>query len=336
VAGSSVPYQLRINKHVDRILFSEALGFLDQRWPRDAGHLYVSMGGLTLQDHRVIHGRFPHSHLMSIEEDETTHSRQLFNCPYGFITCKHMTSAQLIADFEAILEAVECRAATVWLDYAAANQRLLQLRETETLVGKLAVGDIIRVTMNANPSTLVPARDDKADVVVQRERLEVLSGQIDDYITTPPSAGAMTSAGLARVLVGAIRTAMLRGMDANLGLTLHPLLLLRYNDLMHQMVTVTAALVPKTFTRMRVYRRLKTWPYFANTWGGLRELSLPDLTARERMCIDQHFLQRIDVGDLLNALPFPIGRNKRNSLALLSAYVDHYRVYPDFMRVLVT
>lgn len=75
------PYHLRINKSVDRLLLVDAiralgpaLGVVDF-----SEFTYHTLAGPFLEDLRVMTHFFPEMQMISIESDEQTHKRQLFN-----------------------------------------------------------------------------------------------------------------------------------------------------------------------------------------------------------------------------------------------------------------
>jgi hypothetical protein len=122
MSGENVPYHLRPNKHVERLLFVELLEHFD-RWRRVSDAAYVSLGGRLLEDQKLIHDRFGTTHLMSLESDEITYKRQVFNVPLGLISCAHRSTGQFVEEFDVITAAWGEVNRIIWFDYASATGR---------------------------------------------------------------------------------------------------------------------------------------------------------------------------------------------------------------------
>lgn len=148
MSGQNVPYHLRTNKFVERQLFLDILDFV-RVWNGSSRYVYASMGGRFLEDFKLLNDRFAIEHMICIELDETTWRRQEFN-RLGFIECRNQSSGEFIEGFDKLVDLHRDKKVIVWLDYAAANMRGEQLGEYRQLVSKLASGDVVKITLNAN------------------------------------------------------------------------------------------------------------------------------------------------------------------------------------------
>lgn len=151
MSGHNVPYQLRPNKFVERQLFLDILDFV-RIWNGPSKYLYASMGGRFLEDFRLVNHRFAIEQMISIEKDATTCNRQQFN-RLGFIDCRNQSTGEFVDDVERVTGLYPGRRLVVWLDFATANERGEQLGEFRELITKLAVGDVAKITLNANPQS---------------------------------------------------------------------------------------------------------------------------------------------------------------------------------------
>ena len=146
-------YRLRPNKHVDRELFAELVSLLvTASDPND--YVYISMGGNHLSDHIAIYRRAVCAKLYAFDLNQDVVDRQKFNVPFDGVVCKAHTSGELPTLLDGIVEDFDAKHVIVWLDYTE-PKRLEQLSEIQAIVEKLQVGDIIRVTMNADLSGLL-------------------------------------------------------------------------------------------------------------------------------------------------------------------------------------
>ena len=75
--------------------------------------------------------------------------RQKFNLPLRCITRRHEKSGDFIASYSIKGPAM------IWLDYASPRELRVQVEEYEALISRLQLHDIVKITLNANPDTLV-------------------------------------------------------------------------------------------------------------------------------------------------------------------------------------
>lgn len=332
MSGEGVPYYLRPNKAVDRLLFVEALRHIDH-WKSISKYSYVAMGGRLLEDFRLVHSEFSVHNMHSFEEDGATLSRQEYNKPYSFITCHHLSSDELIADFETFSTNHNIKNCIVWLDYAAANGRQVQLREYGALLRKLNSGDVVKLTLNAAPHTLGgPALSKKDFQVAAFAKLKNDLGKFFD-----PNAfdeTHITNEGVAKILADAAKYVVTEAMAGSSNVQFQPLGLFRYSDGPHQMLTISGILVDKGKRSNLIKKsKLESWPYFAPDWEKIHLISVPDLSLKERQFIDKLLFTK-DVSGISAELPFQLDGKIDKSKMILENYVEHYRRYPTFIRAL--
>lgn len=333
MSGSEVPYHLRPNKFVERQLFFEALKLVD-RWQPIEAYCYISMGGRFLEDFRQIHSAFNIKKLISIEADQHICSRQEFNRPIGSLRCLHMTSGDLITNFDETIEDFASYNQIVWLDYADAGQRFAQLGELESLVRKLGNRDIIKITLNASLSTLGTPLSLRPEELQEHRFSNARSKLGNDYLpsNTLFSAKDMTNEGFGKILTHAVQNALKRGLKGR-GLIAVPLSSFLYND-QHQMLTYSAVLLaendqPEFFEKTKI----KDWEFYIED-NAPRYIRVPDLSLKERLTIDaMSFIKTAE--EIHNLLGFKFDKEDSSSLEVLQNYIKHYRRYPSFLRALV-
>src|SRR5258708_31145042 len=169
MSGEKIPYHLRPNKFVERALFVDILAHINRQSPI-SDYLYVSFAGSYLEDFKVIHSAFGNRKMLSLEQTDWVYQRQQFNAPYGCVRCTNKTSQQFITDYADILNSFGNPQVLIWLDYAAADKIREQLTEFEAIVAKLKRLDILKITVNASPSSLDGASEADNDLEEQEQR----------------------------------------------------------------------------------------------------------------------------------------------------------------------
>ena len=140
-------YKLRPNKAVDRELFIALLTRLSAPLRIENYH-YVGLGGAFLEDFRMVHARLGITRMTSIDSDEQTHLRQRFNRPIESVECVHV-------ELEDYLDETEFEVPVVlWLDFTDPKKIQSQIDLFARQVEELPIRSILRITLNANPSSL--------------------------------------------------------------------------------------------------------------------------------------------------------------------------------------
>jgi hypothetical protein len=346
VTTSAVPFHLRPNKHIDRRLFVELLNRLSDLRPiRSYG--YISMGGAFLEDARLMYNELSITRLLSIEHLEREHKRQLFNRPFSFVRCKHIDVDELVERYdECIQDLGDPRNVVIWLDYqdARRDKQLVEIREVSTV---LQAYDVVRITMNANPTSLddvaVPedqlrpptTADDEEeplseDMQRKQARLTRLRYQLGDFAPAKMMLKDLTRSRLPSILSQAVYQALRSGIGR--GLEIQPLANFAYADL-QPMLTVTAAVWPQADAPTNVNRcDLPTWPFYTSLPESIIAIRVPTLSIRERTEMDRAMtLAQSDglIGDDGAQL------TENFSAADLEQYRRFQRYYPVFARLAV-
>lgn len=333
MSGADIPYQLRPNKHVERQLFWELLEHID-RFNSIQDAAYISMGGRFLEDFKQIHAKFGTKKLLSIESDFVVHERQVFNKPIGALICRRMTSGELVTDFERITDELKAKNYIVWLDYASSKERLAQLGEFESLVKKLAVNDVVKITMNASLRTLGEQKIGESHEDFQKHAFDKLRSKLGTYF--PNAAGLdhnnITGDGVSEILMAAIKNAALAGISSSSSISVRPLSAFLYNDGFHDMLTVTCILLDKSKQAdFLASTRLETWQFTTPDWSTPIKIFIPDLSLKERIAIDGNLFGKPD-DEVHSELTFSFNENRSISFEIFQNYVTHYRRYPGFFR----
>lgn len=332
VSGALVPYHQRQNKAVDRHLFVELLTRLNRKLPIST-YTYVGFGGAFLEDFKLIHAGFGNKKLISLEQDDIAWRRQQFNVPISCITCLKQNSRDFIDGYGIDSNAI------IWLDYALARKTREQMGEFQALLPKLREYDIVKITINANLETLreSQSRDKNGKLeskeVRSQKRFDEIQKRIGDFIPQGFGAESMTPDEYPRILLKAFEGAANESMKGRADVLFQPLMAFVYNDMAHQMLTLSGIVLCKK-QRAKFLREceLSRFKLASLKWGEYKKIMLPALTARERLFIDR-YLPKWGEKTIQKRLKFWFDSDENKSLEILRNYIQFYRQYPNFHRV---
>lgn len=334
LSGSRVPYHLRQNKAVDRQLFLELLNRV-HRYADITKYDYIGFGGLFFEDFRAIHSLFAMKRMISLESDEVAYQRQLFSRPLSCITCRNQDSSEYIKTFSAKGNSIH------WFDYANPKQLREQFQDAETLLPKLESGDVLRVTFNANPEALGGSSTRNKDGTLRtveennQAKLDKLKDRIGDYLHAGTTPAQMSLANLPRTIALAYKTAVTNAMKSRPDLSFQHLSAFVYSDASHQMITITGIVI-NTEEEDAFYKKtdFKKWRYASLTWGDFKKINLPVLTLKERLYIDQNLPKWLHPRSK-RKLIIRLDKDPESHDEYLNSYVDYYRHFPNFHRVMM-
>lgn len=333
MSGGNVSYNLRPNKFVERQLFIELLGkIVSTRSPDE--FVCVSLGGPQLEDQRLVHRRLGVRNLISLEASPAVYERQLFNLRPSYIECRNESTGDFIRDFDEFTQKYYEKTYIIWLDYTSPGQRRDQLVEYQTLLSKLWTRDIVKITMNANSYTLSPHDRDEPWKEVYKRRREALRRQLDGYLprSLPETISNET---LPYVLCEAIMRASLDALQNKPELSPVPIAAFVYQDGVHQMLTVTVCIEsPNRVNQFCEELTTRGWEYLPSRWWDCTRIKVPNLTAKERLYIEQKLFSEDDE-TVHEKLPFRLDQDEGVSLSMLREYARHYCRYPSYFQVVL-
>jgi len=331
MGGENVFYSLRPNKFVERQLFVELLSIADPgRDPNE--RVYISLGGLQLEDHRLVHCRLGIKNLISIEADPTALQRQLFNRRPSFILCKNCTTGDFVQEFSTYANEYNDKSFIIWLDYTSPQERYEQLVEYQTLLGELGEGDILKITINVNSQTLGEFDRGETAEEFHIRRKEKLRTQLDEYYPSKIPEQLNTKS-FPYVMCRAVRKAALKATQGNPNLYPIPIAIFVYRDGPHPILTVTVHLGSNE-NNVEFCRRLETsgWNYLPSDWDEITIIKVPNLTAKERLYIEGLLVEE-EHEIIHEMLPFRLDEDETVSLEMFQEYARHYCRYPSFFVV---
>lgn len=328
--ASSLPYQLRPNKAVDRELFLSLLSRLAALL-RLEDYTYIGLGGPFLEDFRLIHSRLGIGKMISVEAEEAVHKRQLFNRPVPGVECRHSTLEDFIdaTDFEVPV--------ILWFDYTdpkALTKQIARFAETVTSIPEYS---IMRITMNADPGSL--GQPDKGETqpaphgvkdesdgrpTLYEWRLNQFRNRMGAQYPGDTQPAEMERTQFGRPLLRALHLAVSAELQNCPGKTVSWLLATHYAD-GQIMVTATILVLPNDphLTQIAI-NFVKDWQFYSTPQAPL-VLDMPVISARERLTLEAHQGRNAEMDYALPDSKFggdPVESFKR-----------FYRVFPHFTKV---
>ena len=333
MSSSAIPYHLRPHKAVDRRLFLDLLARCE-RYKSLARHTYISMGAFPLEDHKQVHRILGTKKLISFDYDGDIVARQIFNKPIDGCHCLKIKSGDLIANLDAEMKGckINNNGVLFWLDYTDPKEIRSQLLEFHTLLDTLAVGDVVRVTVNAEVDSL--SRDQKDGKPEYQEKLRAkrfkkLSERLDDYLPYSVKADDMTVEGLPTAYSKAFAEAARLAFPASSRNTFMPLSLVRYAD-GQQMLSMTGMIIERrNIEKFLKATHIRSWPFWSSDWTKVHKLIVPSLTVRERL-----YLEKCVTSKSSPSIIKDIGFHKAGGISMrdfLASYKKYYRFYPSLL-----
>jgi hypothetical protein len=326
-SGASLPYRLRPNKAVDRELFLGLLGRLAATLKLES-YRYVGLGGPFLEDFRLIHARLGIDDMVCVEAEEGIHKRQIFNRPVDCIACVYDTLENYIdsTEFE--------KPVIIWFDYTEPGKITEQIERFSRTIAEVPVNSILRVTLNANPTSLGdPEPHERAVEVggmgrssdqkktVQEWRLDRFRERLGSLFPSDLKSDGMTFKNFGRSVLRALYLAVEK---ETLSLTDRKIVWALATHYADGQPMVTATLIVYGPEASPVEGLVKDWGYFSTPDTPLL-LDMPALSTLERLTMES-------CDDAKKRLGFELPKSDMGVDPFLS-FKKFYRVFPHFSRV---
>jgi hypothetical protein len=324
--ASSLPYQLRPNKAVDRELFLSLLSRLSGSLKLE-DYTYVGLGGPFLEDFRLVHSRLGIASMVCVEAIESVHKRQKFNQPIPTVVCKHATLEEYIdaTEFE--------KPVIIWFDYTDPRAVTKQIARFAETVTSIPVNSVLRITLNAAPDSL--GRPDPGEIQVSPDgvkdegdprptlyewRLNRFRDRIGKLFPSDTRADDMERTRFGRALLSAIELAVSNELLSCPDRAVQWLLATQYAD-GQPMITVTILV---TANGSSVGDAIKGWSFLSSPESPLL-LDMPVISTRERLTLEAHAGKSAEM-----SYDFPESNLGADPV---EAFKRFYRVFPHFSRV---
>jgi len=291
---------------------------------------YVGFGSYMFDDFKILHNNLGMADMISLESDADVCKRAEFNKPYQCITVLHTKSSDYIA--QVFLE----QPCIFWLDYTAPRDFGEQFSDFCTIISKMNSGDIIRITLNAEPSSLLGRQIERETPLedLYKKRYKVLRDRIEPYIPSDVNENCMTSKKYPLALLRCLMTAAMQTLPPYPLQTkeLFPLFSSVYAD-GQQMVTLTAIVVNGNDIRQNIQECLLQHENYINfKWDEPCPINVPSLTPKEIIYINNFLPIKNSTDEIKRNFDF-IFQGEAEAGDPLSSYVNYYKYYPNFHHV---
>jgi len=313
-AGSSLPYRLRPNKAVDRELFLSLLMRLAPKLALEKYH-YVGLGGPFLEDFRLIHGRVGIAKMTCIETEEQVHKRQLFNRPIASIECVHKSLEDYLDETNLDSPAI------IWFDYTEPKGITSQIERFARTIGTVPIGSVLRITLNANPSSLGRPDGNLSEAELMEWRLQAFQRRLGALFPNGLIADGMKQENFGKSLLHALKLAVEKEVLSFRDRRIVWALATHYAD---GQAMVTAALVVCQNDDKTIEEVVKAWEFHATTDAPHR-VDLPALSTLERLTMESSDDAQAKMG-----FELPTSNMGENPFDVFKKF---YRIYPHFSRV---
>ena len=313
-AGSSLPYRLRPNKAVDRELFLSLLMRLAPKLALEKYH-YVGLGGPFLEDFRLIHGRVGIAKMTCIETEEQVHKRQLFNRPIASIECVHKSLEDYLDETNLDSPAI------IWFDYTEPKGITSQIERFARTIGTVPIGSVLRITLNANPSSLGRPDGNLSEAELMEWRLQAFQRRLGALFPNGLIADGMKQENFGRSLLHALKLAVEKEVLSFRDRRIVWALATHYAD---GQAMVTAALVVCQNDDKTIEEVVQAWEFYATTDAPHR-VDLPALSTLERLTMESNDDAQAKMG-----FELPTSNMGENPFDVFRKF---YRIYPHFSRV---
>lgn len=318
-------YHLRTNKAVDRFLFIKII----KRIINDnetADYTYYSFGGPYLDDFRLMHENFSEMNMVSIERDLEVFKRQEFHRPSKNIRLLHNDLHSFLSQYNP-----GDQKSIFWLDYT--QLEYYQFEEFMLLLGRVAPGSIIKITLMSQPSHYQnfpnEAKDSSGEYIKDKRKMfrnsfqEVLPRSDIDIPISPLE--------FAKLLQDMLQIASQKALPSSAGgLVFQPLFSCFYKDGMG-IFTLTGVVCEKK-VRQKIKKQFSKWKHANLVWRkNPTRIEIPVLSTKERLHMQRHL--PCSGGDLLRSLGYKI--DGKRSLEQMKNYAEFYKEYPYFIRAVV-
>lgn len=316
------PYHLFYNKAIERSLFIELLQLIDASgaFKNLSTYRYVGFAGATWGEFREIATRFGLRKMVSVEHDLDTAHRQKFNKPYSFMKVHHGNIMDFLTQDSSTANNI------YWLDYTSPKELQEQIEQYTSVIEKSLNGDIIKITLNAECSSL--GCEDASHMERSAKRFEKLRSRIQpSLIPSWGDASYITLAKYPELLRGILQNAVERACQPST-FDFIPLSSFIYKD-GQQMLTLCGVIVDKNETaiRDRLYKKLSAWEFLLKEkWRSKStKINVPIVTLREQAALDSF-------GNTKHTCPARLSYLDNEKV---KDYLKYMRYYPQFVKVIV-
>lgn len=324
-------YHLRPHKAVDRNLFCEVLRHLSKIIDI-SNYRYIGFGSYEFDEFKLAHRYLGITDMHSIESETDIYNRQKFNRPYPFIELFNEKCEQYIdEDFDPETNSI------FWMDFSDATDKAGQFSDVTNLFAKLSEKDIVRVTLNANASSIKTSNVDNMEYqleqddkkILRTKRFVALKNSLNTIFPADAIEDDVTAQKYPALLLKILYNAAYAGLGTDLSIC--PLCIYTYED-GQRMITITMIVVPCN-EKEKIISTIKTafadWSDFVkiDSWTEIIKIVLPGLTIHEQLELIQRNRNREEIKKTSKDIGLPE--------EAITQFYKFYRYYPNYQPVVI-
>ncbi len=342
MSGSSIPYHLRVNKHIDREIFVELIRKVSQFNSIDS-YEYISFGAAHLHDFKYIHNIFGLENMHSLEIDPPTFRRQLINKQFSCINCNLKDSSDFINDFPMVeiygreKKKVINSPIILWLDFTAVKDLGKQIAQFKTMIEKAANNSIIKITLNSHLASLFPMAQLPAVVnenaKVRKTRLankrrEILFKRLGVYANDIVIEDDSLNQGCLTEKLYELLSVTSQKATEGLSRTLFKLNSSFYSDGQGMLTFTGIILDDLEVDAFKEKTNIESWGFYNH--NNFDTISVPVLSNAEKGIVDKYLPNKFE--KLINK---KCVKETSGFVEALESYQKYYRQYPNFLKAQV-
>ena len=318
-------YHLRPNKNIDRRLFIQTLIGLN-KVHNISDYQYTGFGSYLFDDFKLLHDTLNISNMISLERDPNEFKRAEFNKPYNCIEIKNIGSTEYISG----LMIDDGTHSIFWLDFVSPSELGKQIADYASLLDRLNPYDIVRITLNANPSSL--GKSITPDLL-HETRLTALKEMIPyQYFPETICAEHVTTEQYPLSLLKILKKVTVQLLtdtppySSNFML---PLFSSIYAD-GQQMLTFTGIVLDSHDKEATIRESLKSYEHNTFSWDDPCKIEIPALSVREITELNK-LLPNPEIREqLVEKFSFIFPEQKGQAV---DSYLSFYKYYPNYHQV---
>lgn len=303
---TTVRYDLRPAKQVERLMLIDAFKRLDRAGLPISSYRYVGMGSVHFYDFILFHRYLGIHKMTSAEINQDIKKRVRFNQPFSCVEIDMRAIGDVVDDIPADERVV------LWLDYDDRLERF-HLEDFGRALGRLAVGSLILFTIDLEPPRIAGVDAD----AFYRQRL-------GNLVPRHWTKSRFAPSGIQRTVSSLIDRTVRNALHGRAGVTFEPIVQFTYRD-GHRMLSLGGVIATDHERKLIAASELDEERYYRGSLDSPPfDIHVPVLTRRERLYLDTNMPARASWKPSAFEL----------STKDLQAYRDIYRFTPLFAELL--
>lgn len=315
---AQINYLLRPGKQVERKLIIEALHRLKVLGYDLPSYRYVGFGSIYYADFILFHRYLYISDLLCVEKRKDIRDRMHFNRPFEFIQLHMGEVAEVFPSLD------RGRPHLMWLDYDKPLNSSM-LNDVESALTVLAPGSVLIITVTAQLSEVERAATDEQLADRSRRLVGEYTEDFGRFVPGGIKAGMLSRRRLPRFFVDILRAQISETLQTRRDRRLEFLQFVNYEYADGAQMVTLGGLIDEgsQLEKIRSSDFANGLYYSADLEP--KAISLPQLTIREKLWLDQHLIELREAIDI----PFELDNES------VSNYIRYYRDYPEYHEALL-